>query len=133
MTWYLLDKNNKPYKADFPQAAKELTNAMRRVGLYIVLDGGGKHEIARVSTVFLGLDHGYNSDVPILFETRVQSTYDCPYNEEMERYATYDEARAGHEKWVKCLQEWADECYPKPQPQLPALKLKTRRNIDTGD
>jgi hypothetical protein len=51
----------------------------------------------RVSTVFLGLDHGWDGR-PMLFETMLfvnGSSIDC------ERYSTWDEAEAGHERWVK--------------------------------
>ena len=51
----------------------------------------------RVSTVFLGLDHGFGGRRE-LFETMVfinGSGGDC------ERYATWDEAEAGHARWVK--------------------------------
>jgi hypothetical protein len=51
---------------------------------------------ARVSTVFLGLDHGYHG-TPILFETMV---FGGPFDGEQERYATYDEAEAGHAAMV---------------------------------
>ena len=55
-----------------------------------------------VSTVFLGIDHGWNrSNPPILFETMV---FD-PLNNEIEglteRYATWDEAYEGHQNTVK--------------------------------
>lgn len=52
----------------------------------------------RVSTVFLGLDHGFGDDgPPVLFETMVfvnGAEAGC------ERYCTWDEAEAGHERWV---------------------------------
>jgi hypothetical protein len=52
----------------------------------------------RVSTVFLGLDHSFfGHGPPMLFETMVfvnGSSVDC------ERYATWDEAEAGHARWV---------------------------------
>lgn len=50
----------------------------------------------RVSTVFLGLDHGWGGRAQ-LFETMVfvgDESQDC------ERYATWDEAEAGHARWV---------------------------------
>jgi hypothetical protein len=50
----------------------------------------------RVSTVFMGIDHGFGGP-PVLFETMLfvnGSSVDC------ERYATWDEAAAGHERWV---------------------------------
>jgi hypothetical protein len=51
----------------------------------------------RVSTVFLGIDHGFGGRRE-LFETMLfvnGSSEDC------ERYSTWDEAEAGHERWVK--------------------------------
>lgn len=50
----------------------------------------------RVSTVFLGLDHGWG-DTPALFETMVFINGD---GGDMERYATWEEAEAGHDRWV---------------------------------
>jgi hypothetical protein len=47
----------------------------------------------RISTVFLGLDHGFGTDVPVLFETMV---FGGKLDQEQIRYATYDEAEAGH-------------------------------------
>ena len=49
-----------------------------------------------VSTVFLGLDHSWNS-TPELFETMV---FINGNGDDMERYATWDEANAGHDRWV---------------------------------
>lgn len=51
----------------------------------------------RVSTVFLGLDHSYWDGPPILFETMV---FGGALDQEQERYATEEEALAGHERWV---------------------------------
>lgn len=51
-----------------------------------------------VSTVFLGLDHGYGNDgPPILFETMV---FGGPLDQQGDRYATVEAAEAGHERWV---------------------------------
>lgn len=60
-----------------------------------------------VSTVFLGLDHGFGSGPPVLFETMVfsnetktfrWSTHEREYHEELDqrRYCTWAEAVAGH-------------------------------------
>ena len=49
---------------------------------------------ARVSTVFLGLNHSYGDGPPLLFETLV---FDGPLDGEMDRYSTWAEAEAGHE------------------------------------
>lgn len=48
-----------------------------------------------VSTVFLGLDHGFGSKGgPVLFETMV---FGGQHDGEMVRYQTWEEAEAGHE------------------------------------
>lgn len=46
----------------------------------------------RVSTVWLGLDHGWGGELEI-FETMV---FGGPLNEEQVRYATLEEAEKGH-------------------------------------
>jgi len=50
-------------------------------------------EGSKVSTVFLGLDHGWGNGPPLIFETLV---LDGPLADEMDRYSTWDEAEAGH-------------------------------------
>lgn len=62
-----------------------------------------------VSTVFLGLDHGFGYGDPILFETMVFGNEDngsiSHMELDMERYATYAEAVEGHarmvQRWLK--------------------------------
>lgn len=55
-------------------------------------------EECEVSTVFLGIDHGYTENgPPIVFETLV---FGGPMADSMRRYATWDEAVAGHEETV---------------------------------
>ncbi len=51
-----------------------------------------------VVTVFLGVNMALaESDPPVLFETRVEGGW---LNDQWERHATLDEARAQHEAWV---------------------------------
>lgn len=51
-----------------------------------------------VSTVFLGLDHGFgHTNLPILYETMV---FGGKLSEKQERYFTREEALAGHQKWL---------------------------------
>jgi hypothetical protein len=55
-----------------------------------VTEGGG----VRVSTVWLGIDHGFgNAARPLIFETMV---FGGGHDQEQWRYATEQEARAGH-------------------------------------
>lgn len=58
---------------------------------------------AEVSTVFLALDHShYPSGPPILFETMV---FGGPHDEHTDRYATWDEAVAGHNRILAALRD----------------------------
>ena len=52
----------------------------------------------RISTVFLGLDHGWGEPKPVLFETMV---FGGPLDQEQDRYYTWDEAEAGHRNMVE--------------------------------
>ena len=72
----------------------------RRVGADDVRD-------LHVSTVFLGIDHSWVEDgPPILFETMVLRGSEDVY---MRRYATYDEAEAGHREVVSWLLAGLDD------------------------
>jgi hypothetical protein len=50
-----------------------------------------------VSTVFLGLNHNFGNGVPLLWETMI---FGGPEDQYQERYATREEALAGHIKAV---------------------------------
>ena len=50
-------------------------------------------QYCNLSTVFLGIDHGFNSEVPILFESLV---FQGSMDQTMERYSTWDAAEIGH-------------------------------------
>ena len=52
-----------------------------------------------MSTVFLMIDHGHIPDYPVLFETLV-FPHDSRVEEDGDRYTTYDEAMAGHDRFV---------------------------------
>ena len=52
---------------------------------------------ARVSTVFIGLDHSFGRGDPIVFETMV---FGGPLNGDMDRYATYSDAERGHKEML---------------------------------
>jgi len=60
-----------------------------------------------VSTVFLFLDHGWQDDpAPILWETMVLGAPSGhPLDQECERYATWEEARAGHDAMVQRVKD----------------------------
>ena len=56
-----------------------------------------------ISTVFLGMDHGIDRKKPMLFETMLFG--DCKYQDECERYLTWDEAEEGHNRWISKVKE----------------------------
>ena len=56
----------------------------------------------RVSTIFLGLDHNFESGKPILFETMI---FGGKHDQNQERYHTWEEAEKGHKKAVKLVKE----------------------------
>lgn len=69
--------------------------------------GGADRLVARtgkVSTVFLGLDHAFGNGPPILFETLV---FGGKHDGECERYSTWDEAVAGHARFVAKVEKVA--------------------------
>lgn len=66
-----------------------------RVG-YTELAGG-----VWVSTVWLGMDHGWGMGRPVLFETMIFCKHDnYPYDSAQMRYCTEEEAREGHDRTV---------------------------------
>lgn len=93
MSSYILNANKEPVACpDFAEWSKWMEcHELRQVAL---TDLG----FAKISTVFLALDHNFSGGTPILFETMVFSNILDP---RMERYATYEQAIAGHAEMVK--------------------------------
>ena len=53
----------------------------------------------RISTVFLGIDHGFwENGPPLIFETLV---FGGPLDDTMNRYSTWEEAEKGHSELVQ--------------------------------
>ncbi len=59
-----------------------------------------KMQDAEVSTVYLGLDHSYDDGPPLIFETMI---FGGPREEQMWRYTTEAQAKAGHEHAVQLV------------------------------
>lgn len=53
-----------------------------------------------ISTIFLGMDHGWKSELPILFETMV---FEGRYDGQQLRYPTYKDAEEGHKNYIKWI------------------------------
>ena len=93
---YILDDNGNP---------KEERDLLKWAAWFG--DSGEKRIVAKdtigeskVSTVFLGLDNSFGGNVPILYETMIFGGKEDGYQE---RYATKEEAVAGHKKAISLV------------------------------
>jgi hypothetical protein len=100
MSDYYILKNGEPAKADNVLAWGrwfEGADEERRVAADEIGD-------VRVSTVFLGLDHGYGEGPPVLYETMI---FGGEHDDYQERYSTRAEAEAGHARAVTLVKQSA--------------------------
>jgi hypothetical protein len=96
--WWILDENHTPqFVGTGPEAFRAHGGKFWQ---RVAEDYVGPY---RVSTVFLGIDHGFDPEgPPILFETMV---FCKGFDEEIQkRYATWDEAIAGHQTIIRELE-----------------------------
>lgn len=56
----------------------------------------------KISTVFLGLDHGFSGGPPLFFETMI---FGGKHDGYQDRYSTWDEAVAGHRRAVEMVKD----------------------------
>ena len=99
---YILNENKEVIAVeDFKEWALQFKEEFRRVDDTTIIE----KDNTRVSTVFLGLDHGWGrkeSDPPVVFETMTFSS-NPDLNEYQERYCTWDEAVKGHNRVVESI------------------------------
>ncbi len=92
--FYILDENKEPIQVDVDvwcRWSEDIDN--RRVAIT------GPEYGRRVSTIFLGTDHGFCGGKPILFESML---FDGSFEDkDSDRYCTYEEAVAGHDLMVE--------------------------------
>ena len=93
--WYILDDDNNPVKSTVNEFVdwEEAYPEKRIIKQY-------DNDEVFVSTVFLGLDHAWNSDVPVLWETMI---FGGEHDQYQERYTSYKDALEGHEKALELL------------------------------
>lgn len=105
---YILDDDHNPVRVGTMEWARWFEDAKRHVG-----DTYTEHY--RVSTVFLGLDHGWSSKgPPVLFETMVfgknvvsiKTGTGTGIEHDMDRYCTWEEAEKGHAEMVRRVLEF---------------------------
>lgn len=98
--WYVLrDRVAVPVASVDDWARDRESKVNRRVAAEVVGD-------VRVSTVFLGLDHGYGDGPPLIFETMI---FGGDHDGEQWRYSTWQEAEEGHAAAVVLVKQatWA--------------------------
>lgn len=84
-----------------PLTREEYFELLERQGRDYKRVGSTKIGSIWISTVWLGLDHGYDGGAPLIFETM---QFDGDASGDCERYSTLEEAQAGHEAWVQRIQ-----------------------------
>lgn len=96
MELYILDGHTPVPVEDILEWSKWCATAKRHVGDTKVGD-------IRVSTVFLGINHGWGEGEPILFETMIFGSEKM--KDYCERYATWEEAEDGHLRAVRLVKD----------------------------
>jgi len=87
--WYILDEKNIPIKTNIEGFIKwELENETKKP---VKQEYIGE---VFVSTMFLGLDHSFNGEAPLLWKTMI---FGGRHDQYQTRYSSYEEAVKGHE------------------------------------
>ena len=93
---YILGKNHELIETDLLTWARFFEDIKNRRVAEDIIDG------VRISTVFLGIDHNFGNGEPLLFETMIFGGDNYDYQE---RYATWTEAEAGHQRAIELVKE----------------------------
>ena len=93
--YWILNKNRKIKKVDLMTWAKWFKSSQDRIIGKDIIKG------IRVSTVFLGIDHGFGLGKPILFETIIFGSNLKKLQGYQERYHTLQEAEKGHKDAIE--------------------------------
>jgi len=96
---YILDGKKAVECNDIRKWAEWMEEADRRVAYDEIND-------VQVSTFFLGVFvNTFTDNRPVLFETMVFGDEDCELNNYSRKYATWNEAEAGHKEVVDMVKE----------------------------
>lgn len=100
---YILDENkNVILEPDLQVWAKQFDSPHKRVVKKtfgrVKIDGEDAGEV-EISTVFLGIDHGFG-ETPLLFETMI---FGSPLDEYQTRCSTWQQAEAMHQQAINTL------------------------------
>ena len=99
--WYKLDKKNNPIVCidhmDYAKWYKK--NKKQGIVKQDTID-----EVL-VSTVFLGLDHSFSGEKPLLWETMI---FGGNHDQYQDRYSSYEDALKGHQEALDLLKSEKD-------------------------
>lgn len=101
MAWYILDDENKPVRSTIVDCSMWLQNNPERKAVKQEHIGN-----IFISTVFLGLDHAWNSDIPVLWETMI---FGGKHNQYQDRYTSHEDALEGHQKAINLVNSTENE------------------------
>lgn len=101
-----------------------------------VVDKTNSARSYEVSTVWLGMDHGFHAPAPVIYETMIFGPED--YGDlEMQRYSTQAQAVAGHVEMVSLAASWCtdpevtdDATLERPPTDWSATLARVRRDIE---
>jgi hypothetical protein len=94
ITYYVLDAEHHVVECDVLTWGRFFERLENRIVDYTEIVEG-----THVSTIFLGIDHRHwGNGPPILFETMI---FGGPLTEHQWRYASWDDAQAGHDAAVR--------------------------------
>jgi hypothetical protein len=102
MSWYILTADNQPVAVSVTEAAQWIENNIhRKVVKQDNLENDQGDKIF-VSTVFLGLDHSWDNQGLILWETMIFGGINDQYQE---RYNSYEDALEGHQRAIDLIKK----------------------------
>lgn len=96
---YILNENGEPVtEPDTLKWARWFETHDR----HVAYDECSRPKKVRISTVFLGIDHSFGGEKPVLWETMI---FGGPHDQYQKRYTSIEDARRGHARAVKLAKE----------------------------
>jgi len=86
--WYNLDENNQPVECTIREHIAWLDKNPERKAVKQISVGD-----TYISTVFMGLDHGWKTRIPVLWETMI---FGGKHDGYQKRYTSHEDALIGH-------------------------------------
>jgi hypothetical protein len=97
MSWYILSTDNEPVAVSITEASEWMENNPEKKAIK-----QDHIDDIFVSTVFLGLDHSWDNQGLILWETMIFGGINDQYQE---RYNSYEDALEGHQRAIDLIKK----------------------------